>query len=47
MNIGSTLDEKVELHKMDVPDMKYRYVVVDNRTYLVEPETRKIVHIIQ
>ena len=47
LNIGSTLDEKVELHTMDVPDMKYRYVVVDNRTYLVEPETRKIVHIIQ
>jgi hypothetical protein len=28
-----------------VPDMSYEYVVVDNRTVLVEPGTRRIVQI--
>jgi PBP1b-binding outer membrane lipoprotein LpoB len=47
LNIGSTLPETVELHEVDVPDVKYRYVVVGGQTVLVEPETRKIVHIMQ
>jgi hypothetical protein len=45
LNIGSTLPETVELH--EVPDVEYRYVVVDNQTVLVDPGTRKIVKIIQ
>ena len=46
LNIGSTLPETVEVHRFeDVPDMKYQYTVVDNRTVLVEPETRKIVKV--
>ncbi|MGX9117904.1 DUF1236 domain-containing protein [Mesorhizobium sp. BHbsci] len=45
LNIGSTLPETVELH--EVPDTEYRYVVVDNRTVVVDPGTRKIVKIIQ
>ena len=46
LNIGSTLPETVEVHTFqDVPDVQYRYVVVDNRTVLVEPETRRIVKI--
>jgi Flp pilus assembly protein CpaB len=46
LNIGSTLPETVEVHSFqDVPDMQYRYVVVDNRTVLVEPQTRRIVKI--
>jgi hypothetical protein len=46
LNIGSSLPETVELHSFeDVPDVKYQYVVVDNRTVLVEPGTRKIVKI--
>ena len=46
LNIGSPLPDTVELHTFeDVPDVKYRYVVVDNRTVLVEPETRRIVKI--
>ncbi|TIP79244.1 MAG: DUF1236 domain-containing protein, partial [Mesorhizobium sp.] len=36
--------ETVELH--EVPDVEYRYVVVDNRTVLVDPGTRRIVKII-
>jgi hypothetical protein len=46
IEVGTTLPDTVELHKLDVPDVKYSYVMVDGRTVLVEPETRKIVHII-
>ncbi|RUZ96889.1 DUF1236 domain-containing protein, partial [Mesorhizobium sp. M7A.F.Ca.US.001.02.1.1] len=28
-----------------VPNVKYRYTVVDNRTVLVDPSTRKIVKV--
>lgn len=45
LNIGSTVPEEVELRAVEVPDVNYEYVVVDNRTVLVEPGTRKIVHI--
>lgn len=47
LNIGTALPETVELHTIDAPDVKYRYVVVDNRTVLVEPETRKIIKILE
>jgi hypothetical protein len=45
LNIGSTLPDTVELH--EVPDVEYRYVVVDNQTVVVDPGTRKIVKIIR
>ena len=44
LNIGSTLPETVEVH--EIPNVKYRYVVVGGRTVLVEPETRKVVRVI-
>jgi hypothetical protein len=47
LNLGSTMPDTVELHEMEVPDVKYRYVVIDGRTYLVEPETRRVVHVLQ
>ena len=47
LNIGSTVPEEVELHAVEVPDVNYEYVVVDNRTVLVEPGTRKIVKVIE
>lgn len=47
VTIGATLPDTIELHSIDVPDVKYRYVVVGDQTVLVEPETRKIVRIIQ
>ncbi|MER9689779.1 MULTISPECIES: DUF1236 domain-containing protein [unclassified Mesorhizobium] len=43
LNVGSALPDTVELH--EVPNVKYRYVVVDNRTVLVDPSTRKIVKV--
>ncbi|MES0152962.1 DUF1236 domain-containing protein [Mesorhizobium sp. M0018] len=45
LNVGSTLPDTVELH--EVPNIKYRYVVVDNQTVLVDPGTRRIVKVIQ
>ncbi|TGQ12316.1 MULTISPECIES: DUF1236 domain-containing protein [unclassified Mesorhizobium] len=45
LNIGSTVPDTVELH--EVPNVKYRYVVVDNRTVIVDPGTRKIVKVIE
>ncbi len=46
LNIGSTLPETVEVHRFeDMPDMEYQYTVVDDRTVLVEPETRRIVKV--
>jgi hypothetical protein len=47
--VGSTLPDSVEVHSLDVPEVKhkYSYVVVGKRTVLVEPETRKIVQIIE
>jgi len=46
LNIGSTVPETVELHTFDSPDVAYRYVVVDDRTVIVEPETRKIIRVL-
>lgn len=43
LNIGSTIPREVELY--EVPDVDYEYVVVDNRTVLVEPGTRRIVKV--
>ena len=45
LSIGSTLPDTVELH--EVPNVKYRYVVVDNRTVIVDPGTRKIVKVLE
>ncbi|WEX11628.1 DUF1236 domain-containing protein [Chelativorans sp. AA-79] len=49
IEVGTTLPDTIELHPLEAPDLEaeYRYVVVDGRTVLVEPETRRIVHIIQ
>jgi Protein of unknown function (DUF1236) len=47
VTVGATLPDTVELHTLDVPDVKYSYVVVGGKTVLVEPDTRKIVHVIQ
>jgi hypothetical protein len=43
LNVGSALPDTVELH--EVPNVQYRYVVVDGRTVLVDPGTRKIVKV--
>ncbi|RAZ86951.1 hypothetical protein DPM33_26765 [Mesorhizobium hawassense] len=45
LNVGTALPDTVELH--EVPNVKYRYVVVDNRTVIVDPGTRKIVQVLE
>lgn len=44
---GTALPETVEVYELDVPDMetRYSYVVVDGRTVVVEPETRRIIRV--
>lgn len=44
LNVGTALPDTVELH--EIPNVKYRYVVVDNRTVVVDPGTRKIIKVI-
>jgi hypothetical protein len=46
LNIGSTVPDTVEIHKIEAPDVTYSYTVVSGRTYVVEPGTRKIVHVL-
>jgi hypothetical protein len=48
ISVGTTLPDAVELHPIDAPDAQpvYSYVLVDGRTMLVDPETRRIVGII-
>ncbi|OBQ72414.1 DUF1236 domain-containing protein [Mesorhizobium loti] len=43
LKVGTALPDTVELH--EVPNVKYRYVVVDKHTVLVDPGTRKIVKV--
>ena len=43
LNIGTALPDTVELR--EVPDVQYRYVVIDNRTVVVDPGTRKIIKV--
>jgi Protein of unknown function (DUF1236) len=48
ISVGTELPDTVELHSIDVPDAKpvYSYVLVDGRTVLVDPATRRIIKII-
>ncbi|RUW49587.1 MAG: DUF1236 domain-containing protein [Mesorhizobium sp.] len=45
LSLGTALPDTVELH--EVPNVKYRYTVIDNRTVIVDPGTHKIIKIIQ
>jgi hypothetical protein len=49
IEVGAKLPETVELHALAAPDVKleYRYIMVDNKIVLVDPNTRAIVHIIE
>jgi hypothetical protein len=47
LNVGSALPDTVELHAIDVPDVKYKYVVVGDHAVLVDPTTRRIVQVIE
>lgn len=47
LSLGSSVPDTVELHKLDVPDTKYEYTIIDNQTVLVDPSTRKIIRVIK
>lgn len=49
ITVGSIVPEPIELRRIDEPtlDTPYDYVVIENRTVVVEPETRRIVQIIE
>ena len=43
--VGAGLPETVELHT--VPDYEYRYAYVNGERVLVDPETRRIVYVVE
>jgi len=43
--VGTAVPETVELHRIDAPDFAYSYVVVNGKTAIVDPGTRKIIRI--
>ena len=47
VTVGTVLPETIELHAVEAPDIdtQYSYIVVDGQTVLVDPGTRKIIHI--
>jgi hypothetical protein len=45
LGVGSTVPDTVELR--EVPDVKYRYAVVNDHTVLIDPGTRRVVQVIQ
>ena len=45
LGIGSTVPDTVELQT--VPDVQYRYVVVNDHAVLVDPSTRRVVQVIE
>jgi hypothetical protein len=43
LNVGTAIPDTVELH--EIPNVKYRYTVIDNRTVVVDPETHTIIKV--
>ena len=47
LNVGSTVPDEVELHRIDIPDVRYQYVVINDHTVLVDPDTRRIIEVVR
>lgn len=49
IEVGQVIPPEVVLYPIEAPDMtySYSYVVMDDRTLIVEPQTRQIVRIIE
>jgi len=45
LGVGSTVPDTVELQT--VPDVQYRYTIVNDHTVLVDPGTRRVVQVIE
>ena len=46
LNLGSTVPDDVELYEVREKNVPYRYVVVGDRTMLMEPDTRRVVRVL-
>ena len=47
LNVGTALPDTVELLSIDVPDVRYKYTVVGDHAVLVDPDTRRVVQIVE
>lgn len=47
LNIGQQVPKDVELQRIEVPDDTYEYVRVHDRTYVVDPQTREVIDVIE
>lgn len=49
IEVGTPIPDSVELQTIDAPDLptQYEYVVVNGQTVIVDPQSRKIVQIMQ
>jgi hypothetical protein len=49
VSVGATLPDTVKVQALDVPKMKkkYSYAVIGKQTVVVEPETHKIIQVIE
>ena len=49
IDVGTVLPAEVEIYDIDDPDIDvdYGYTVLDDRRVIVEPGTRRIVHIVE
>ncbi len=45
LGLGSTVPDTVELQT--VPNVQYRYAVVNDHTVLIDPSTRKVIQVIE
>lgn len=45
--VGEALPDTIQVTPLDAPGFEkdYEYVIIDGRTVLVDPETRRIVHV--
>ncbi len=44
LSLGTKVPDTVVLH--EVPDVSYRYAVINNRTVLIDPQTHQIVQVL-
>ncbi|RAH99826.1 hypothetical protein DLJ53_18900 [Acuticoccus sediminis] len=46
LNLGSTVPQEVELHTIKESSVPYQYVVVNDRTVVVDPDTRQVIQVL-
>lgn len=49
VQVGTVVPDTVEIHQLEVPSLprQYDYMVVNGQTVIVDPDTRKIVQVLQ